>query len=80
MGKKIMNSTTPGEQKFANNFNAGHIAKPKVTPYSGFRRNIKNPFSYKKLYPDKIKQVRNMCTLGKPNWKKTHKPKRIIGN
>ena len=68
-GKKIMKS---GEH--------GHDSKPKVTPYSGYARRLKNPFSYKKLYPEKIKQVRNMCCLGKPNWTKTHKPKRIIGN
>ena len=56
-----------------------HLKEP-VTEYFGFKRKFKNPFSYKKLYPEKVKQVRTLCTLGKPNWKKNNKTRRIIGN
>jgi len=41
---------------------------------------MKNPFCFKKLYPEKIKQMKTLVKQGEPMWKKTHKVRRIIGN
>ena len=44
------------------------VAAKKQTGFLGFSRERKNPFSLKKLYPQKISRVRTMVNFDKPKW------------